>query len=662
MIDISVQNIKKAFEEGVDILDDITFEVNEGERIGLLGKNGAGKTTLLKIITGELSEDEGNIIIPAGKVVGMISQIPVFPADYTAEDVLQTAFSRLYAIKTEMEQLEEQMQSDNASEILRSYDFLAFEFDRLGGYMIETELGRVVNGLQIPHRQREQLFNTLSGGEKTRINLARLILEKTDILLLDEPTNHLDLNATMWLEEFLLKFKGTVLIISHDRYFLDKTIHRAIEINNGKAEFYSGNYSYYVVEKKRRFEEQLEKFKREQAESKRLHASADRLHQWGIGNSTLMKKSFALRTRAERAVKTDRPDKDKKMHARFSERDFRGDEVLVIKGLTKSFNHKNHPIRDRLLIDIDELFVQGGERIAIIGDNGTGKTTLVRIIMGQEKPDSGFSRRGPAVKPAYLPQIITFDNPNRSILDTLIYEQNENPQTARNRLGAYLFPGEDVFKLVGDLSGGEKSRLRLCMLMNSEINLLILDEPTNHLDLDSREWIENAVSQYDETLLFISHDRYFINRFATRIWELDNGDFTDFQGTYEKYVAWKRDKVQNKGTVPIPIRATGSEKSVQRMGSLSGKDKKQESKARYYGKPKVKPSDAQKEQRRLEREIEKLEEEIEVLDKLKTEHATDYERLMELDEEEAALKTQLDELLEDWEEVASSLSACEGRK
>jgi len=516
MIDISVQSIKKAFEEGNDILDGITFDINEGECVGLLGKNGAGKTTLLKIITGELSEDEGYIVVPEIKKIGLISQIPEFPAHFTAEDVLRTAFTRLYAIKTEMEELEAHMSegitkdSGGSKEVLDKYDTLAHEYDRAGGYTIETELNRVVNGLQIPHSQREQQFNTLSGGEKTRINLARLILEDTDILLLDEPTNHLDLNATIWLEEFLVKFRGTVLIISHDRYFLDKTINRAIEIDNGKAEFYSGNYSYYVEEKQRRYEEQLEKYEREQAESKRLHASADRLQQWGTGNKNLMRKSFAVRTRAERAVKTDRPGRDKSIRAKFSEREFRGDEVLLIKGLSKSYT-------DNKLFDIEELLVQGGERIAIMGDNGTGKTTLVKIIMDEEKPDSGFARRGPSVKTAYLPQIIKFDNPNRSILDTLIYEQNDSPQTARNRLGAYLFSGEDVYKNVGDLSGGEKSRLRLCMLMKSEINLLILDEPTNHLDLASREWIEDAVELYDETLLFISHDRYFINRFATRI-------------------------------------------------------------------------------------------------------------------------------------------------
>jgi len=630
MIDISVQNIKKAFEEGVDILDGISFDINSGECVGLLGKNGAGKTTLLKLITGELSEDEGHIVIPESKMIGMISQIPEYPAEYTAEDVLRSAFLRFSEIKQEMELLENKMQINGDPEILERYDRLAHEYERSGGYTMEMELNRVANGLQIPFVQREQLFNTLSGGEKTRINLARLILEDTDILLLDEPTNHLDLNATVWLEEFLIRFKGTVLVVSHDRYFLDRTINRAIEITDGKAEFYSGNYSYYVTEKQRRYEEQLEKFEREQTESKRLHASADRLYQWGTGNRRLMKKSFALRTRAERVIKTERPDKDKKIRAKFAGREFRGDEVLVIRGLTKSYDQKK-------LLDIDELLVTGGERIAVIGDNGTGKTTLVKIIMDEEKPDTGFARCGPSVKAAYLPQIIKFDNPNRSVMDTLIYEQNDSPQTARNRLGAYLFSGEDVYKFVGDLSGGEKSRLRLCMLMKGEINLLILDEPTNHLDLASREWIEEAVALYDETLLFISHDRYFINRFATRIWELSDGTFTDFYGDYEEYTVMRENlkKQGNNGSSSFPGR------------------KKQKKEPSELNNRKIKPSDVQKELRRIEREIEKLETELDEVEVLRGEFSSDYEKLMELDKQEAGLKELLEGLLKEWEEAQS---------
>ena len=624
MIDISIQNVKKAFEEGNDILDGISFDVNEGERVGLLGKNGAGKTTLLRLITGELTPDEGEIIVPGFKKLGLISQIPEYPQGYTVDDVLRTAFTRLISIKAEMEKLEQQMSENGSAGLLEAYDKLAYEYDRSGGYTTEIEMNRVVNGLRIPNAQREQLFDLLSGGEKTRANLARLILENTDILLLDEPTNHLDMRAVEWLEEFMGKFKGTALIISHDRYFLDKTISRSIEINAGKSEFYSGNYSFYVLEKQRRYEEQFEKYEREQAESKRLRAAAARLHQWGTGNEMLMKKSHSILKRAERAIKTDRPVKDKLIKGKFTVDDFRGDEVLIIRDLSKSFE-------GRSLFDINELEVQSGERIALIGDNGTGKTTLVKLMTGEETPDSGFIRLGPSVKPAYLPQIIRFDHPRRTILDTLVYELNISPQTARNRLGAFMFSGEDVFKQVGDLSGGEKSRLRLCMLMNGEINLLVLDEPTNHLDLPSREWIEEAVGNYSETLIFISHDRYLIDRFATRIWEIGNGVFTDYPCTFSEYRAIKAEK--------------GAAEPVRKASIPQQKQKK-------------KQPDAQKELKKLERDIDNLENDLNRISREKDEFSTDYEKLMELDALELDAYEQLEKLYEEWERR----SACEGRR
>jgi len=305
------------------------------------------------------------------------------------------------------------------------------------------------------------------------------------------------------------------------------------------------------------------------------------------------------------------------MRAKFGEREFLGDEALVIRGLTKSYD-------ERKLIDIDELEVHGGERIALIGDNGTGKTTLVKMIAGEEKPDGGLVRRGPSIKTAYLPQIVRFDHPRRTLIDTLVYDLDINPQMARNRLGAFMFSGEDVFKSVGDLSGGEKSRLRLCMLMNSEINLLILDEPTNHLDLQSREWIENAVADYGETLIFISHDRYFINKFASRIWELEDGAFADFMGTYSEYQAYK-----------------GS-------GALAETVKKEPS---ARAKPKKKPADAQKELRKLERDFENLENELAEINRQKEEFSTDYEKLMELDERETAAHENLNKLYEAWEQA-----------
>ncbi|MCQ2452842.1 MAG: ATP-binding cassette domain-containing protein, partial [Oscillospiraceae bacterium] len=337
MIDISVQKIVKSFEVGENILDGVTFDINSGEHVGLLGKNGAGKTTLFRIICGEIDSDEGQVVLAPGKLVGLISQIPVFPSHFTAEDVLRDAYRQAIRTRARLDELELRLAQDSSEEILNEYDRLLNDYNRLGGYDMEYEINRVANGLEIPANQRSQLFDTLSGGEKTRINLARLILEKTDILLLDEPTNHLDINAVEWLEDYLSKFKGTVLIISHDRQFLDKCVNRIVELNRGKADFYSGNYSFFVEEKQRRFELQLKQYEQEQAEAKRLQDAADRLHQWGTGNQLLVKKAFAIESRIERLVKTERPDKEKTLRARFGEADFDADEVLLMKGVSKSF-------------------------------------------------------------------------------------------------------------------------------------------------------------------------------------------------------------------------------------------------------------------------------------------------------------------------------------
>ena len=483
MIDISISNLSKEFEVGKKILDGLTFQVDQGERVGLLGKNGAGKTTLFKVLTGELDWDEGEVHVAPGKGVGLISQIPVYPPAYTVEDVLQTAFDRLHAMEAEMARLAEQMGADTDPALLRRYDALTAAFEAGGGYDTQTELNKVCNGLEISQDMRGQLFSSLSGGEKTRVNLARLILEDTDILLLDEPTNHLDLRATEWLEEYLDRYKGTVLAISHDRWFLDRVVRRVIEIHDGKAEFYAGNYSFYVEEKERRYEEKLKQYEKEQAKLEQLQEAADKLHLWAfMGADKLHKRAFSMEKRIERLRTTDRPTKERLMDIKFGEREFRGDEVMVVKGLGKSFEGRT------LFSDVN-LLVEGGERIALLGDNGTGKSTLLKILLGEEEPDSGKLRMGPTVKVGYLPQIIRFSHPERNLVDTMIYDQDCSTQTARNRLAAFKFQGEDVFKSVSALSGGEQSRLRLCMLMDEKINLLILDEPTNHLDVASREWI-----------------------------------------------------------------------------------------------------------------------------------------------------------------------------
>ena len=625
MVDIRVTGLVKSFDLEKKILNGLSFQVDSGERVGLLGKNGAGKTTLFRMLTGELEPDEGEIQLGAGRRVGLISQIPVYPAGYTVEDVLRSAFAWMYRMKDEMDTLALRMEQGASDETtLRRYGELNARFEGLGGWDTDTAVNKVAGGLSIPQAMRQRDFDCLSGGEKTRVNLGRLILEDTDILLLDEPTNHLDLQATEWLEEYLRKFRGTVVTISHDRYFLDRTVTRIIEIQDGKAEFYSGNYSFYAIEKERRYQERMKQYLKEQAKIQQLEKAAEQMHLWAfMGNDALHKRAFSMEKRIERMRTTEKPTKARKLEARFQSREFKGDEVLQIKGLAKSFGEKH------LFSDV-YLRCEGGERIALLGENGTGKTTLLNILTGSEKPDSGSVRLGPSVKAAYLPQVIHFDHPERSILDTMLYELDITPQSARNRLAAYQFTGEDVFKQVSVLSGGELSRLRLCMLMDESINLLILDEPTNHLDIDSREWLEEAVEAFDGTLLFVSHDRYFINRFATRVWELENGTVSDYPMGFTQYRQAKEEEhaaASAAAAVPAPPKKTGSRGNRAQQA-------------------------AKKQLTICETSISKLEGELTRLDGEMEQAACDAERLNELYRQRQAVETELEREMTRWEELS----------
>lgn len=632
MIDISVSGLVKEFEVGKKILDGLTFQVDSGERVGLLGPNGCGKTTFLRILTGEVHPDEGEVVVAPNKRMGLISQIPVYPALYTVEDVLDTAFEPLHRMEEEMSGLSRRMEAGESDPALLSrYDKLSAAFQAGGGYETDTNKNKVCNGLSIPRDMRERPFDMLSGGEKTRVNLARLILEDTDILLLDEPTNHLDLRATEWLEEYLEKFKGTVLAVSHDRYFLDKVVKRVVEIQEGKAEFYAGNYSFYAVEKERRYEEKLKQYEKEQAKIQQLEKAAEQLRIWAYsGNDKIFKRAQSMEKRIERMRTTDKPKKDRKMSVRFGEREFRGDEVLSIKSLSKGFG-------GRTLFDHVDLEVEGGERIALLGDNGAGKSTLIKIIMGEEEPDGGKLRKGPTVKVGYLPQIIHFDHPERTLVDTMLYDLDCTAQTARNRLASFKFRGEDVFKPVSALSGGEQSRLRLCMLMDSKINLLILDEPTNHLDIQSREWIEEAVEEYEGNLLFVSHDRYFIDRFATRIWMLEDGKITDFKGTYQEYLAAKE---RGRLAAAVPAAPPPEKKDKpKRPGGTKNLEKEVNAAERAVGAAEERMYD-------LEQEIQ--------------EASADYLKLQELYQQREALEDELAHLYANWERLAAELEEARG--
>ena len=616
MVDIQVKNLTKFFVIGENLLDGLSFEIQEGECVAILGRNGCGKTTLFNILTGQMDYDDGEVFVNPNKKLGLISQIPVFPEGYTVEDVLRSAYAELMRVKQKMELLESAMAKGATDEQLREYDTLSNRFQSGGGYDMDVEVDKICNGLGITAEQRSQEFFSLSGGEKTRVNLARLLLEKTDILLLDEPTNHLDLNSVEWLEQYINAFKGTVLAISHDRYFIDQVADRVIEITEGHAEFYSGNYSFYMDEKQARFDLQLKQYEQEQAKLKQLGYTVERMKGWGINNRTLYRRAMSIQHRMERIKKTEKPKKERTMKASFGEKDFSGDVVFKMKNVSKAFGERT------LFSDIN-LNVEGGERIAILGDNGTGKSTFIKCLLGEEDC-TGKIQFGPTVKWGYLPQIIHFKNPERTLYDTMLYEKNCTPQVARDRLGAFLFQGEDVFKQVKNLSGGEQSRLRLCMLMDEKINLLILDEPTNHLDIASREWVEAAIEEFEGVLLFVSHDRYFIEKFAERIWLLEDGGIRDFACGYKKY------------------RSILEHEAAAKPAAVTAPKPKKE-------KPKGGTKETDKLVRRLEREIEKQEKLIAEFD-VKIEAASaDYQELTRLLEEKEAAEMQLMELMEQWE-------------
>ncbi len=616
MVDIQVKNLTKFFVIGENLLDGLSFEIQEGECVAILGRNGCGKTTLFNILTGQMDYDDGEVYVNPNKRLGLISQIPNFPDGYTVEDVLRSAYAQLMACKRKMERLEREMANGATQEQLREYDTLTNRFQSGGGYEMDVEVDKICNGLGISQTQRVQEFASLSGGEKTRVNLARLLLEKTDILLLDEPTNHLDLNSVEWLEQYINAFKGTVLAISHDRYFIDQVADRVIEITEGHAEFYSGNYSFYMDEKQARFDLQLKQYEQEQAKLKQLGYTVERMKGWGINNRTLYRRAMSIQHRMERIKKTEKPKKERTMKATFGEKDFSGDVVFKMKNVSKSFG-------DRLLFSDVNLNVEAGERIALLGDNGTGKSTFIKCLLGEEDCQ-GKIQFGPTVKWGYLPQIIKFRNPERSLYDTMLYEKNCTPQMARDRLGAFLFQGEDVFKQVKNLSGGEQSRLRLCMLMDEKINLLILDEPTNHLDIASREWVEAAIEEFEGVLLFVSHDRYFIEKFAERIWLLEDGQIRDFPCGYQKYRSILEHEAAAK---PVAVAAP--------------KPKKE--------RPKGGTKDVDKLIRKLEREIEKQEAVIADYDSKIEAAAADYQELTRLLSEKEEAEAVLMELMEQWE-------------
>ena len=641
MADLSIQNLTKYYGDRL-ILDGISFDIQPGEKVALLGANGTGKTTLFHTITGRLPYDGGSVSIGADRTVGVIDQMPDFPKGATVDDVLRSAFRESDEIARAMMELEAEMaRNANDAGLLRRYGALGQRLEALGGYNRDYEIDKVANGLEIPQAQRGQPFELLSGGEQTRVNLARIILEHTDVLLLDEPTNHLDMGAVAWLGEYLDGYRGTVLTISHDRWFLDRCCTRIIELRDHKVDFYAGSYSFYAEERVRREEQTLARHENELAERRRLEAVARKMHEHGTEH--LAKRAASIDKRVARMKVTDRPRPEKKMSLSFGDPNYETEEVLKVRDIAKRYD-------GRTVLENVTFNVRNRERIALLGDNGSGKTTLLRILLGEEAPDAGTVKKGVGLRPAYLPQKVHFPNEQRNLIDTLIYDKNWSMQQARNRLGAFQFSGEDQLKLVKTLSGGEKSRLRLCELMYDPLNMLILDEPTNHLDILAREWIEEAVENFTGTLLFVSHDRYFVERFATRILYLENGNYVDFLGTYEEFLAFReRDADAQRAILAAQQPAPARAKPAKQAPTLDDVPKPPEKK-RGGGTKQL-----QKLLSTVEREISQLETQAAELEQQMLDASSDSQRLLELMAAKETCDEALAAKLDEWEAVSLEL-------
>ena len=620
MISFSVNELNKYYGAN-HVLKGLSFEIFEGEKVGLLGKNGAGKSTLFKILAGMESYESGSVIIPSSVKVGVLDQIPEYPDNYSVMDVLMTAFEKHLVLKQEMNKLEQEMSINYEKKIMKHYGEIQASFEAMGGYTIESEVAKICNGLQISQDIQKREFKLLSGGEKTKINLGRILLQNTNVLLLDEPTNHLDIASTEWIEQFLGQYKGTVIVISHDRYFLDNVVTRIAEIVDGKIELYQGNYSYYADEKEERYMLQLAQYQQEQKKINQLELAARRMHEWAnnADNPAMHRRAFAIEKRIERMENTDKPLKENAITASFSQESFSGKEMAVFKEISKTYD--NNKILDNI-----NMTVYKGDRIALLGKNGCGKTTLLRIIIGEEQPDAGYAKLGDSIKYALLQQNIIFEKPERTVLDTIRYELELSDSAARNMLAAYKFRGNDVFKKLESLSGGERTRLKLCLLMQKDVNMLILDEPTNHLDIASREWIEECVKDFDGTILFVSHDRYFISRFADKIWELEDGRISTYKGSYEEYREFK--EKANKTIIERP--------EVKQKPKLQTKQ--------------IKDDEQQIEKRKLkfENEISELETNIKAIELELEQTGSDYVRLQELLQQKEELTHKLDKLYQDW--------------
>lgn len=623
MIELALNGLQK-FYGATMVLKDITFEVQTSEKVAIVGSNGSGKSTLLKIMMGIEGYENGTLSIRRGATMGYLEQLPVFPDSFSVMDVLNTAFEKANRLCEELELIEKQMENangDSMESLLKSYSQLQIAYEAAGGYEKTEKLNKVCTGLKMGEEFQKKNFAQLSGGEKTTVILGKILLQNSDILLLDEPSNHLDLDTMEWLENFLKAYKGIVIIVSHDRYFLDHVVTKIIEIEDGISKSYEGNYSAYVIEKEAQLQLQMNAFLDQQKKIKAMEKSIAQLRDWGMrgDNGKFFRRAASMQKLLNKTERIDKPVLEResmKINGIYAGRS--GNEVVSIKELSKRYG-------DKVLFRNAELFVRNGESVALIGANGTGKSTILKILLGLEQMDRGTAALGSSVKLGYLPQNVAFENEDMTVLECFRNEIAINEEKAREFLAKYLFYGEKVFKRVGTLSGGERSRLKLAILMYNEVNVLILDEPTNHLDIDSREELEAYLKEFDGTLLFVSHDRYFINNIAGRVVELQQGSLVSYNGNYEYY---KEKSVQMKMN---PV-------------TLGQKNKPQRDRIREI------PQGVKRESVKLtlERQIEGLEKELQEVEKKINQSGCDYQKLGELLNEKLELQQRIEKMMEEY--------------
>ena len=535
MIILSAQNIAKAF--GVNtVLRDVSLTVQQGDRIGLVGVNGCGKSTLMRILAGLDAQDSGEISLVRGTRVGYLAQQNMVTSGETVWNELQKVYEPVFVMEKKLRELEDEMAHANTDEqrfarLSSDYDRLIQRFEEADGYAWKSMVSGVLNGLGFKPTQYDQCVDSLSGGEQTRLCLARLLLQKPDLLLLDEPTNHLDMETLQWLENYLSAYKGSVLVISHDRYFLDHVCTGIVEILMGSSEQYNGNYTRYIAQRQERFESRMRAYEIQQKEIERQQAIIARYRMFNREKS--IRAAESREKALDRMEKLEKPVDERAIRFSFEARRRTGEDVLQLSELSKSFGEKH------LFHDLT-LHVRAGDRVALIGPNGVGKSTLIKIVVGEEKPDTGFIRYGSNVDIGYYDQHQSTLHNDKTVLDEVWDRFPQMEQSnVRGALGMFLFTGDDVFKPIHTLSGGEKGRVALTALMLRKDNLLLLDEPTNHLDMDSREVLEDALADFGGTIITVSHDRYFINRIANRIIEMQPNGVTEYIGNYDDYIERK---------------------------------------------------------------------------------------------------------------------------